>query len=102
MLSVFVSNQLSNSFKCFLLVTLPHMNDIILISVHENYKAVNNYHQIFVTLKVLMQNERTQWLTAQTLCSAFVQSIVRVGYSPSLPYYELLIQYYLNIEQLYS
>ena len=38
----------------------------------------------FVTLKVLIQNERTWWFTAWTLCSAFAQGIVRVGYSPSL------------------
>ena len=36
----------------------------------------------FVALKVLIQNERTRWFTAQTLCSVFVQGIVRVGYSP--------------------
>ena len=38
----------------------------------------------FITLKVLIQNERTQWFMARTLCSAFVQGIVRFGYSPSL------------------
>ena len=35
----------------------------------------------FVALKMLIQNERTRWFTAQTLCSTFVQGIVRVGYS---------------------
>ena len=35
----------------------------------------------FVTLKVLIQSERTQWFTVSTLRSAFVQGIVRVGYS---------------------
>ena len=38
----------------------------------------------FVTLKVLIQNERTRWFTVRTSYSAFVQGIVRVGYSPSL------------------
>ena len=37
-----------------------------------------------VSLKVLIQNERTRWFTDGTLRSAFVQGIVRVGYSPSL------------------
>ena len=37
-----------------------------------------------VSLKVLIQNERTRWFTDRTLRSAFVQGIVRVGYSPSL------------------
>ena len=44
-----------------------------------------------VSLKVLIQNERTQWFTDGALRSAFVQGIVRVGYSPSLFYYELLL-----------
>ena len=38
----------------------------------------------FVILKVLIQNERTQWFTVRPLRSAFVQGIVRVGYSPFL------------------
>ena len=45
----------------------------------------------FVALKVLIQNERTRWFTARTLRSAFVQGIVRVGYSPLFFYYELLM-----------
>ena len=45
----------------------------------------------FVALKVLIENERTRWFTAQTLRSAFVQGIVRVGYSPPFFYYELLV-----------
>ena len=45
----------------------------------------------FVALKVLIQNERTRWFTARTLRSAFVQGIVRVGYSPLFFYYELLV-----------
>ena len=46
----------------------------------------------FVALKVLIQNERTRWFTARTSHSAFVQGIVRVGYSPLFFYYELLIE----------
>ena len=45
----------------------------------------------FVALKVLIQNERTRWFMARTLRSAFVQGIVRVGYSPLFFYYELLV-----------
>ena len=37
-----------------------------------------------VSLKVLIQNERTRWFTDGTLRSAFVQGIVRVGYFHSL------------------
>ena len=37
-----------------------------------------------VSLKVLIQNERTRWFLDETLRSVFVQGIVRVGYSPSL------------------
>ena len=68
-------------------------------SSHEQYN-INIYIQritklstpiinTFVTLKVLIQNERTLWFTAQTLCSAFVQGIVIVEYSPSLPSFSM-------------
>ena len=40
--------------------------------------------------KVLIQSKRTRWFMDQTLCSAFVHGIVRVGYSPLFFYYELL------------
>ena len=60
----------------------------------KNSKAVYTYHQIFFALKVLIQNERTRWFTVRTLCSAFVQGIVGVGYSPSFFYYELLVIYF--------
>ena len=43
-------------------------------------------NESLVSLKALVQNERTRWLTDQTLCSAFVQGIVRVDYSPFLLY----------------
>ena len=38
-------------------------------------------NESLVSLKV---NERTQWFMDQTLRSAFVQGIVKVGYSPYL------------------
>ena len=38
-----------------------------------------------VSLKVLIQNERTRWLTDGTLRSAFVQGIASVGSILSLP-----------------
>ena len=71
-------------------------------SLHDRYD-IDIYTQIttkpftpiiksFVALKVLIQNERTRWFTALTLCSAFVQGIVRVGYSPLFFHYELLLE----------
>ena len=61
-------------------------------SLHEQYdidiytqrttKLFTPIIKSFVALKVLIQNERTRWFMAQTLHSAFVQGIVRVGYSP--------------------
>ena len=42
-----VSNKVSYSFQYFLLVPIPHMNNIILISIYihtQNYKAVNTYY----------------------------------------------------------
>ena len=65
-----------NIFKCFLLVTLPYMNDIISISIYE--ELLSPIIKYFVTLKVLMQNERTQWFMVRTLCSTFLQDIMRV------------------------
>ena len=41
-------------------------------------------NESLVSLQVLIQSERTRWCTDQTLRSAFVQGIVRVGYSPLL------------------
>ena len=74
----------SNLLNCFLLVTLSYLYT-------KNYKAVYTYHQVFFALKVLIQNKRTRWFMAGALRSAFVQGIVRVGYSPLFFYYELLI-----------
>ena len=34
-----VSDRPSNSFHCFLLVTLPHMNDMISISIHKELQS---------------------------------------------------------------
>ena len=50
----------------------------------KNYKDVNTYQQVCCPWKVLIQNGRARWFTMQTLYSAFVQAIVRVGYSSSL------------------
>ena len=70
-------------------------------SSHEQY-YINIYAQrttklstpmikSFVTLKMLIQNERTWWFTVWTLRSTFAQGIVRVGYTlPPFFYYELL------------
>ena len=70
--------------KHFLLVALPYMNDMISISIHEELQ--NCLHlciiKSFVSLKVLIQSERTRWFMVWTLCSTFVQGIVRVKYSP--------------------
>ena len=78
-----VSERPLNIFKCFLLVTLPYMNDIISISIYvqRTTKLLSPVIKYFLTLKVLMHNEKTQWFTVRTLCSTFVQG---VGYSPSL------------------
>ena len=49
--------------KHFLLVALPYMNDMISISIHEELQ--NCLHlciiKSFVSLKVLIQSERTRW-----------------------------------------
>ena len=86
-------------------------------SLHERYdidiytqrttKLFTPIIKSFVALKVLIQNERTRWFTARTLRRAFVQGIVRVGYSPLFFYYELLVMHsyqYLDLQwdQLYS
>ena len=81
-----VNEQPLNSFKCFLLVTLPCMNDMISISIYKELQSCLHLSlSFFVALKVLIQNQRTRWFMAQTLHSAFVQGIVRVGYSLSFP-----------------
>ena len=50
------------------------------------------------SLKVLIQNERTQWFTDQTLRRAFVQGIVRNGCSPSLLLLKTLDTSYFLVE----
>ena len=70
--------------------TSSHERYNIDIYIQRTTKLLTHIIKSFVTLKMLIQNERTRWFTAQTLCSAFVQGIVRVRYSPSLYYYELL------------
>ena len=84
-----VSDRSSNLLKRFLLVTLPCMNDDIDIYTQRTTKLFTPIIKSFVALKVLIQNERTRWFMAQTLHNAFVQGIVRVGYSPPSFYYEL-------------
>ena len=62
-------------------------------SSHERY--INIYTQrttqlltlsslLLVTLEVIIQNKKIWWFMSPTLHGAFVQGIVRVGYSPSL------------------
>ena len=87
-----MSDRPLNLLKRFLLVTLPYMNDMISnIYTQRTTKLFTPIIKSFVALKVLIQNERTRWFTARTLRSAFVQGIVRVGYSPLFFYYELLV-----------
>ena len=87
-----VSDWPSNLLKCFLLIILPYMNDMISISIHKGLQSCLHLSSslAFVALKVLIQNERTRWFMVQTLRSAFVRGIVRVGYSPPLFCYALL------------
>ena len=58
--------------------------DIYLVSSMPSTTLLTPINALLVSLKVLIQNERTRWFTDGTLHSAFVQGIVRVGYSPSL------------------
>ena len=58
--------------------------DIYLVSTMPSIMLLTPINAPLVSLKALIQNERTRWSTDGTLCSAFVQGIVRVGYSPSL------------------
>ena len=58
--------------------------DIYLVSTMPSTKLLTPINAPLVSLKVLIQNERTRWFTDGTLRSVFVQGIVRVGYSPSL------------------
>ena len=77
------------------------------ISSHENYdidiykerttKLLTPIIGSLVIWKVLIQNKNIQWFMARTLRSAFVQGIVRVGYSPSLLYYELLVSHMSSV-----
>ena len=76
----------SNSFEHFLLVicTSSHEWYNIDIYMQRTTELLTPIIKSFVTLKVLIQNERIRWFTVQTLRSVFVQGIVRVRYSPSL------------------
>ena len=72
----------SNSFKHFLLVILPCMNDMILVSIHKELQVVYSCHQVFCCPESVNTKQENP---VRTLCSAFVQGIVRVGYSLSFP-----------------
>ena len=61
------------------------------IYIQRTTKLFTPIIKFFVVMIVLIQNERTQWCTERTLCRAFVQGIVRDGYSPLFFYYELLL-----------
>ena len=57
------------------------MNNIfIIICIRRITKLLIPIDKCFVSLPVLIQNKQTQEFTEQTLCNAFVQAIVRVGY----------------------
>ena len=84
-----MSDWPSNLLKRFLLVTLERYD--IDIYTQRTTKLFTPIIESFVALKVLIENKRTQWFTARTLRSAFVQGTVRVGYSPLFFYYELLV-----------
>ena len=58
--------------------------DIYFVSTIPSTTLLTPINALLVSLKVLIQNERTRWFTDGILRSAFVQGIVRVGYSPSL------------------
>ena len=58
--------------------------DIYIVSTMPSTMLITPINVPLVSLKVLIQNEQTQWFTYGTLRSVFVQGIVRVGYSPSL------------------
>ena len=58
------------------------MNDMVSICTQRTTKLFTPIMMSFVDLKVLIQNETTQWFMARTLHSAVVQGIVIVGYSP--------------------
>ena len=60
-----------------------HEQYTIDIYIQRTTKLLTSIIKSFVTLKVLIQNERTRWFTTQTLRSASGQNI-EVGYSPSL------------------
>ena len=63
---------------------------IYLVSTIPSTTLLTPINMPLVSLKVLIQSERTRWFMDGTLRNAFVQGIVRVGYSPPFFYYELL------------
>ena len=56
--------------------TSSHEQYDIDIYTRRTTKLLTQIIKSFVTLKVLIQNERTQWVTMQSLCTTFVQGIV--------------------------
>ena len=58
--------------------------DIYLVFTMPSTTLLTPINKSLVSLKVLIQSERTQWFTDQTLRSVFVQGIVRFGYYPLL------------------
>ena len=57
-----MSDRPLNLLKCFLLVTLPYMNDLISISTQRATKLFIPIIKSFVALKVLIQNEKPNGL----------------------------------------
>ena len=51
--------------------TASHRHYNIDIDIRKTTTLLTPIIKPFITLKVLIQNERTQWLMVRTLCSAF-------------------------------
>ena len=54
----------------------PSHTHIYIYIYAKNYKALTPIIKSFVTLKVLIQNERTRWFMGKIIHSALVQDIV--------------------------
>ena len=64
--------------------TSSHERYNIDIYIQRTTKLLTPIIKSFARPKVLIQNERTWWFMSWTLCSMFVQGIMRNRYSPSL------------------
>ena len=88
-----VSERPSNSFKRFLLVTLPCMNNVISISVHkelQSYLATPMYHQVCCPESVNTKRENPMIYGAnftQCVCTGYCESCIL----SLLSFYELLM-----------